>query len=61
MSRALRLRREPLAALTPYDLAAVVAAGPPPTIDECPLSGPYPTLPVNDCLTNTIVTSEVAR
>ena len=57
----LRLRKDTLAALAPYDLAAVRGAGTAPTVDECPLSGPYPTLPLNDCLTNTIVTSEVSR
>ena len=59
MSRALRLRREPLTDLTPAELAAVAGGqAAPPTIDECPLSGPYPTLPVKPCLADLLDTLE---
>lgn len=64
MRRTLSLARDVLAELTTGELSAVAggrAEALPPTFDECPLTGPYPTLPINDCLTNTIVTSEAAR
>lgn len=49
--RTLTLRREALAPLSDADLAAVAGGQEaPPTIDVCPLTGPYPTLPVNDCV-----------
>lgn len=53
MTRRLRLGRETLAELTSDDLAAIAGG--------VTLTGYYPTLPVTDCFTNTIVTSEVAR
>lgn len=51
MKRTLALRGETLTELSATELA-VVAGGQQavPTIYECPLSGPYPTLPVADCI-----------
>lgn len=53
MRRTLALSKDTLAELTSDDLAAVAGG--------VTLTGYYPTLPLADCLTNTIVTSEVAR
>ena len=51
MSRALRLRRETLSELAAAELAAVAGGrADVPTWAECPLSGPYPTLPVRGCV-----------
>ncbi|HEV2888892.1 MAG TPA: hypothetical protein VGX28_00795 [Frankiaceae bacterium] len=53
MIRTLRLHKDTLAELTSDDLATVVGG--------VTLTGYYPTLPVTDCFTNTIVTSEAVR
>lgn len=63
MTRNLALKKETLTELTASELSLVAGAGngdpdptPPqpvlqiPTLDVCPLSGPYPTLPIRDCI-----------
>lgn len=50
---ALRLDKETLAELSPDELAGVGGAGCP-TIDECPATGTYVTLPVNYCVDYTL-------
>lgn len=50
MTRRLVLRRETLADLSAAELAGVAGGQLVPTWDVCPLTGPYQTLPVRDCV-----------
>lgn len=57
MKRTLSLKKETLAELAAAELAAVngAAAKDIPTVDVCPLTGLWPTIPVNWCLSRTTV------
>lgn len=48
----LTLKSETLTTLTDGDLAAVHGGTVVVTIDQCPVSGAYPTIPVRWCLQN---------
>jgi len=61
MKRSLVLKKETLTDLSASELSLVAGAGDPqptppqpapqiPTWEACPLTGPYPTLPIRDCI-----------